>query len=182
MTNFNNEQLASYKSVGGWLLLLCLGLTIFSPLWTFYNLVTTYEQTHQLFNQYPGFQSVFYFDSFLSVGLMIFSIRAGICLWRIKPGAVKIAKNYLLIFLGYTIIAIFLPFMAGLPSSANDIMIPEVIKGAVKSIFYFGVWYSYLSVSKRVKATYLTYSFVEESPAIFSESENSEINNEAEGK
>ncbi|HEY5590142.1 MAG TPA: DUF2569 family protein [Paludibacter sp.] len=182
MSDFNNEQLGKYKSVGGWLLLLCFALTIGSPLRTLYNLITSYNQTSQYFSQFPGLQNLLYIDGFLSIGLMILSIRAGIALWNIKTGAVKIAKNYLLIYLGYAVIAIFLPFTAGLPSEANDAMIPEVAKGAIQSLFYFGIWFWYLNVSKRVAATYLTFSNFVESENLSHEAETPEINDETEAK
>lgn len=163
MTNLNNEQVKTYQSVGGWLLLLCLALTIISPLRSLYNLVTAYSETLPFFDEFPGLEVLLYLDGGLSIILMILSIRAGIALWTIKPGAVKMAKNYLLIFLGYSVIAIFLPFLAGLPPEANEAMIPEVVKGAFQSLIYFGVWYSYLNVSKRVKATYPEYSSINDS-------------------
>lgn len=150
----NNEPLDKYRGVGGWLLLLCFALTIGSPLRTIYNLITSYNETSQYFNQFPGLQSVFYIDGLLSAVIMALSIRAGIALWSIKHRAVNIAKNYLLILLGYSVIAVFLPFAAGLPSDVNDAMVPEVAKGAIQSLFFIGVWYWYLNVSKRVKETY----------------------------
>jgi len=162
MSDFNNEYLGKYKSVGGWLLLLCFALTIGGPLRTIYNLITSYNETSPYFDQFPGLLNLLYFDGFLSLALMVLSIRAGIALWRIKPGAVIIAKNYLSIFLGYSIIAVFIPFTLGLPSEANEAMIPEVTKTAIQSMFYFGIWYWYLNVSKRVKATYLSYEISEE--------------------
>lgn len=171
MTDFSNEPLGKYKGVGGWLLLLCFALAIGSPLRTAYNLITSYNETYHYFDQFPGLQNLLFIDSILSAMLMILSIRAGIALWSIKPGAVKIAKNYFLTFLGYSAIAVFLPFTAGLPSEANDSMIPEVAKGAVQSLFFFGVWYSYLTVSKRVKATYILYPISEESEKIPLDSE-----------
>lgn len=155
-TEYNNEQLRKYKDVGGWLLLLCFALTIGSPLRTLYNLMTSYNETSQFFYQFPGLQNLLYIDGFLSVFLMVLSIRAGISLWSVKPGAVKIAKNYFLIFLGYSVIAAFLPFIVGLPSEFNDAMVPEVVKGTIQSLFFFGIWYWYLNVSKRVKATYIS--------------------------
>jgi len=182
MTGYNNEQLVKYKSVGGWLLLLCFALTIGSPLRTLYNLITTYNEIFQYFDQFPGMQNLLYIDGFLSVVLMGFSIRAGIALWSIKPRAVKIAKNYFLIFLGYSVIAVFLPFTAGLPSEANDAMIPEVIKGTMQSLFFFGIWYWYLNVSTRVKATYILYPISGEPENISLESEKSESCDETEMK
>jgi hypothetical protein len=154
MTDSSNEQLREYQSVGGWLLLLCFGLTIGSPLRTLYNLITSYRQVYEMFDLFPGLKNLLYIDGFLSVLLMVLSIRAGSALWSIKPGAVKIAKNYFLIFLGYSLISVFLPFTAGLPSEANDVMVQEVVKGLIQSLLFFGIWYSYLNVSERVKATY----------------------------
>lgn len=155
-TEYDNEQLRKYKDVGGWLLLLCFALTIGSPLRTFYDLMTSYNETSQFFHQFPGLQNLLYIDGFLRVFLMVLSIRAGISLWSVKPGAVKIAKNYFLIFLGFSVIAAFLPFIVGLPSEFNDAMVPEVVKGTIQYLFFFGIWYWYLNVSKRVKATYIS--------------------------
>jgi len=138
MTSFNNEQLQTYKSVGGWLLLLCIALTIFTPLNTIFNLVTSYTETVDYMDQFSGIKMLLYTDGILSTILMILSIRAGIALWSIKPDAVKTAKNYLHIFLGYSVISVFLPFMAGLPSEANEAMIPEVAKGGLKSLVFLG--------------------------------------------
>ena len=153
MSDFRKE-LSEKSGVGGWLLLLCIALTIISPLRSIYSFVTSYYDSAILFDQYPGIKNIFYIDGFLSAILMILSIRAGSALWTIKPGAVSIAKNFLLIFLGYSVIAIFLPFTAGLPSEANSAMIIEGVKNIFQSLIFFGIWYSYLNVSKRVKATY----------------------------
>lgn len=182
MSDFNNEQLIKYKRVGGWLLLLCFVLTIGSPLRTVYNLVSSYNETELYFNQYPGLKNLFYVDGFLSLILMILSMRAGFALWSIKPGAVKIAKNYFLMFLGYSFIAIFLPFTAGLPAEVNDAMIPLVANGAIKSILFFGVWYWYLNVSKRVEATYRSFAFSETTEILTHENESSNNKVEPETK
>ncbi len=163
MTESNNEPLFQIKSVGGWLLLLCLALTVFSPLRTLITYVISSEDNLRLFDLYPGWKVVFYIDASLSVLLMIMSIRAGLALWTIKPKAVQIAKNYLLLYLGYSIIASILPFFAGLPSSSNNLIVQEMAKGFFQSLIFFIVWYKYLSVSKRVKATYGSDLISEES-------------------
>ncbi len=142
------------KGVGGWLLLFCVGLTILSPLYTFYSLVTGYNETQPFYHQYPGLLTMTIIDIILSVGLMAFSIYAGISLWNIRPRAVKTAKTYLLSLLGYSILVIFLPFINGLPSEVNSQMVGLLIFSLVRTIIYIIVWYTYLSSSKRVKATY----------------------------
>lgn len=162
MVDFKNYQLAEYKTVGGWLLVLCIVLTIISPLRTLYNVGTSYYETHLYFGQFPGLAVIFSIDCILSSVVLFYEIRAGISLWKIKPGAVRMAKEYMYIFLGYSFIAIFLPFMAGLPSASNEAMIPIVAKGAFQSLVFFGIWFSYLNKSQRVKATYRTFAFSNE--------------------
>lgn len=99
-------------------------------------------------------ETITYVDLILSIGLMAFSIYAGIALWRVKTNAVNIAKNYLKAFLFYNIISSILPFIAGLPSSVNSAIVGQVIKNGIRSLIFFSIWYSYLNNSKRVLATY----------------------------
>ena len=143
-----------YKGVGGWLLLFCLGLTVFSPLITLGSLVFAFGESSQYFAQFPGLLVITVVDTLLSVSLMAFSIYAGVRLWGIRPGAVRMAKIYLLCFLAYLAVSAVLPFMAGLPSVANAVMIGEVAKSTFRGAIYFAIWYSYLNKSQRVRATY----------------------------
>jgi len=143
-----------YKGVAGWLLLFCLGLTVFSPSITIGSLVTAYSQTSIYFDQFPGLFVIIVIDTLLSVILTAYGIYAGVRLWRIQPNAVQTAKRYLLCFLGYQVIASILPFTAGLPSAANDAMTAEVAKDTVRGIIYVSIWYSYLNKSQRVRVTY----------------------------
>jgi hypothetical protein len=85
---------------------------------------------------------------------MAFSVYAGIGLFCRRPGAVHMAKCYLLCFLCCVVVSPILPFMAGLPSVVNEAMIPDAIKSTFGSVIFFAIWYSYLCKSKRVRATY----------------------------
>jgi hypothetical protein len=143
-----------YQGVGGWLLLLCIVLTIISPLVTLVSLVSGYNASSQYFHQFPGLVTLNIVDIILSVSLMAFSVYAGVGLWTLRPGAVAMAKRYLWFFLGYHVIVMFLPFMAGLPAAANNVMLAEVAKDMLRGFVYFVVWYAYLNKSERVKATY----------------------------
>ena len=148
-----SEVQPKYKGVGGWLLLLCLTLTIFRPLFTLIGLVSALNTASLLSTQFPSFFTFVVIDTILSVGLMCFSIYAGVALWTVKSGAVKIAKTYLLVFIAYAVIENFLLFTVGLPSQ-SDIVLEEGIKQIIRSAAYFFVWYAYLTKSERVKATY----------------------------
>lgn len=150
----SESALPRYRNVGGWLLLLCLSLTVFMPLTTLGSFVLGYSESAKYFNQFPRLLLIIVIDGFLSLGITSFCIYAGIGLWRIRPGAVNMAKRYLLCFLVYQAIAALLPFLAGLPTAANEAMLAQVAKDTIRSILYVTVWYLYLSKSKRVRATY----------------------------
>lgn len=143
-----------YQGVGGWLLLFCLGLTIFTPLLTLVMLAVSFNSASSLAGQYPGLMRVTLADSVLSAGLCAFSIYAGVQLWKIRPNAVRTAKRYLLASLLYSFVAAALPFFAGLPSMADDELAGQAVMTVVRGLLYYGVWYSYLERSKRVEATY----------------------------
>jgi len=143
-----------YPGVRGWLLFLCVVLTVISPLATFISCMTGYDDVSPYLGQFPGLRLLVLVDAVLSLGLMVFSVYAGTGLWSIRPGAVQTAKRYLLFCLVYAAVAAVLPFMVGLPSTANGAMFGQGVKTIVGSFAYCAIWYSYLSKSKRVRATY----------------------------
>jgi hypothetical protein len=142
------------RGVGGWLLFFCISLTMLSPLITLYRLLSAFGPVLRVSGTYPGLLVVTIIDTVLSVGLMAFSIFAGISLWRVAPKAVSIAKAYLISLLVYSVLVIPLVFLAGLPSRANAVMFQEGLIGLLRSFGYVAIWLSYLSKSKRVAATY----------------------------
>jgi len=89
----------------GWLLLLCVGLTILGPLYAVASLTGSFRELTPLFDQFPGLMVLLVVDTTFTVGLMTFSIYAGVALWQIRPGAVSTAKRYLLWSLAYLPVA-----------------------------------------------------------------------------
>jgi hypothetical protein len=128
-----------YDRVGGWLLLLCVSLTILGPLATVYNLVAGYGQLEGLFE---------------ATALGLFSLWAGFSLWTRMDGAVERAKKYLYAILGYSVVLYFLPTMSGLPEEMSTEMQSVMAIASVRSIIYVAIWYLYLTKSKRVRGTY----------------------------
>jgi Protein of unknown function (DUF2569) len=135
-------------------LFFCFSLTVFSPLITIVMGVASYSVAFQLLDRFPGVMAVTVLDTFLSFGLMAFSVYAGVSLWRVKSGAVQTAKRYLLCLLAYVVVSSILPLMAGIPFEANEGLILEIIKDASKKVFYVTIWYAYLNKSKRVRGTF----------------------------
>ena len=147
----HDEYVEKNTGVKGWLLVFCIVLTILWPSWKLYSLITSYIETQPSFGSLSGW--IFYVDGFFKTVLIILSVGAGIALWSVRPKAVPIAKNYLLIFLAYTFITVLLPFIAS-GSEVHEEMVVDKMKATLLGIGFFAVWYSYLNVSDRVKYTY----------------------------
>jgi Protein of unknown function (DUF2569) len=98
-------------------------------------------------------------DSFLVleilglVGMGVFGIITGIQLWRLRRGAVGIAKAYLVTALVWSILKAVLAF-GMLEGRFQEAVGAEEMKGVVGTLIPFVIWFSYFSVSKRVKATF----------------------------
>ena len=151
----NNNKPNKFVGVKGWLLLFCIILTIIVPLGSFFNLYAGWIDTYEYFDEISGLNTFVYADSLLSILLVLLSVRAGIALWKIKPRAIIITRNYLLIFLGYTILSTqFLANISGLSDDIIESMRPEMQKLLIDGVVFFAIWYSYLGFSRRVKATY----------------------------
>lgn len=142
--------------VGGWLALFVFTLVVSNPAGTIINLVSGYQETSAFFHRVPGLRNMIIADTALSLGLMAFSVYAGIALWKLKPGAVAVAKKYLLTALLYSLLVLALPFVFGLPERAAQAVFNELLKGVPGSILYVAIWYLYLLKSKRVRETYGT--------------------------
>lgn len=153
ISNFHVEP--EYKGVGGWLLLLCLSLTIFTPIARLVNLTEGIKYSNTYSAQFSSLFNVLIIDGLLGIGVVCFSIYAGFSLWTVKRNAVKIAKTCLFVFLVHSVIVVFLYFMAGLSSQDKSTLLLQGTKMILPTVIYFAVWYAYLSNSKRVKATYI---------------------------
>lgn len=118
-------------------------LTIIRPLYYLYDIIAN-----------PSFYSyssgVYALTSLLYVvGFAIWSILIGIFIWSQKEKAIIWAKEFLIVELVIGIVFTFL--YSGLYTlEEQEILFTEVFRGLV----FFGIWFSYLSVSKRVKNTF----------------------------
>ena len=144
----------SRTGVGGWLVLLCLALIIFSPARNIYTLYSTYEVVSPLFSGYPGIKGLSYVTFALFSIVIVFSVYAGIALWTIKPYAVKITKIYLITFLVINLTQPALLFLFELPQELVDASLEAPFSFYIQPIVFFIIWFSYLTFSERVKETY----------------------------
>lgn len=143
-----------YNKVGGWLLLLCVVFTIIDPFATIYKLITNYLAIGNFFDEYKGIKASLIVDNILSIIVTLLSIRAGIALWKIKPNALKIAKNYLRILILYIIVSVLIPFTIDIPLELRNKFVAELINIAIIRGVYIFICYAYLLSSTRVDYTY----------------------------
>ena len=99
-------------------------------------------------------------DSFLLIGILglvgmvVFGVIAGIQLWCLRPGAVGIAKAYLVTALVWSILKAVLAF-GMLEGRYQEAVGAQEIKGVVGTLIPFVIWFMYFNVSKRVQDTFL---------------------------
>ena len=151
------SELRQYKGVKGWLRFFCFSLIILVPLfYLFTSLVIVYavyiDRASGLYYTYnSGLEFYVIFNLSLGLFMTIYSVIAGIKLYRVSYRAVEFAKTYLVISLIGGIVASLFQSCA----ISFESLIPLVI-GVLQSIISFNIWFKYLTISKRVKATYYT--------------------------
>lgn len=153
--DIDNKQ---YVGVKGWLLLLCVNLAILDPFAMLFNLASVTYLTKPHFDKFPQLLHLMVVGGGLSLALTVFSIYAGISLWRVFPNALSVARKYLTAVFLYSIFSVFLPSLVGLPEKAKEEFSANTAFNSMITILYVACWYVYLKRSKRVKATYKTES------------------------
>jgi hypothetical protein len=123
--------------VGGWLLFLCIGLTIFSPL----RILTDVTKELQI-----GASNAVALD-FIQICL---SITVGVMLWTRNSYAVTAAKIYLGALLALHVAIIALVVYADTPLQ------PDEATAFAQTIAFSLIWLAYLQFSKRVRLTFAT--------------------------
>lgn len=149
-----NQTYKDYYGVKGWLLMLSVTLTILDPLTGFFTLMTITNLLKPHFNEDPGLFRIVLIQGICNTCLIVYSMYAGVSLWRIVPNALTTAKRYLHVLFYYSFLAIFLPSLVGLSEKTQmDFYKMNPINNIIVMI-YTALWYLYLMKSRRVKATY----------------------------
>ena len=149
-----NQTETDYSGVKGWLLLLCVTLTILDPLAGFFTLMGVTDLLKPHFSEDPGLLKITLIAGVCSSCLIIYSMYAGISLWKIVPDALTTAKRYLRLLFCYSFFAIFLPNLVGLSEKTQTEFFKANPLNNIIVMVYSGMWYLYLIRSRRIKATY----------------------------
>ncbi len=150
MTNQGRE----YQGVRGWLLILCLNIAILDPFTMLVTILVVTDATKPYFGEHPDLLRLCLVSGICRLALAVFSVYAGVSLWRVLPGALSVAKKYLLCVVLYSVVAAFLPVLVGVPKESYQEFAGDTVFNSFVTMAYAMAWYVYLQRSKRVKATY----------------------------
>jgi len=142
------------KGVKGWLLLLSISLTFLDPFSILFNLIFITNVLKPQFDKQPELLRLILVNGTCSIGLAVFSVYAGISLWKVLPNAVATAKKYFLAVASYSIISMIIPKLLGVSDQTSKDFSGSNLISSLLTISYAAAWYLYLTKSKRVKATY----------------------------
>ena len=141
------------RGVHGWLLALCLMLTVIGPAIAAWLMVVEYTNAEPLFRESVGVRAAALGTLLLSGSSVVFgACAAGLRLWLVLPNAVSTAKHALLFGLAVDIVTTALEAAAARVPSGQLLFQVEI--GLIPTLIFFTVCYTYLNQSKRVYATY----------------------------
>jgi hypothetical protein len=138
----------------GWLLVFCCVLLFVIPYFLLKSSLTLFHISDAIKTAYPRIENVSLVFSFISVGTLLLSLRAGYRLWVVSSGAVVTAKRFLVIFWATSLILALLPFTVGLPPATTSAMQKTFLWGLARDSAYCGLWWLYLHRSRRVRSLY----------------------------
>ena len=145
-----------FRGVRGWLLALCLMLTVIGPAIAVWLMVIEYTSAEPLFRESPGRQAAALGSLLLSGCSVVFGAYAGLRLWLVLPNAVRTAK-YALLF-GLAVDIVTTAFEAAAAQVPSDRLLFQVEISLLPTLIFFTVCFTYLNQSKRVYATYGPHS------------------------
>ena len=143
-----------YRGVKGWLLFLCVSMAILTPMTGLTSLMAVTDALKPHFDEDPALFKLILISGICNICLLVYSMYAGVSLWRVAPNAVATAKKYLVVLFHYSFFSIFLPHLVGLSEKTQTEFYKDSPVFNLLVMFEAFIWYLYLRKSKRVMATY----------------------------
>jgi hypothetical protein len=105
----------------------------------------------RILDKYPNIVISGFLYSVVGLIFVLKWIQIGIRLREFKSGAVREAKQWMMYALAWTFLRIPIEFISGIDA---EYLMPGIAKNLILGLISFSIWYSFLNVSKRIKATY----------------------------
>jgi hypothetical protein len=148
------RPLPATKGVRGWLLALCLMLTVVGPIISLGLMVNVYTEFAPYLAGSPGLLVAICASLLIAACSIVFGVYAGLGLWLIRPKAVNTAKNALLFGFAADIITATIEIASAQGASQSGSLLRQIEVSLVPSLIFFVLCYAYLNRSERVHATY----------------------------
>jgi hypothetical protein len=140
--------------VRGWLLLLCVMLTVVGPLISVWIVAREFDALAPRFVTSHGAQWATILVIASTTCSVLFGIHAGLRLWAVKPRAVAVARAALLFGLAVDVCTTTISTILGTALPAGDRLFYAVLLNLAPSLVFFTACLAYLNRSRRVEATY----------------------------
>lgn len=144
------DRNSPYYGCGGWLGFFCVVQIIVGPIAA---VVLSAMDISALGSGVSNLDSFLAVEIIGFIGIGTLGVIAGVALWRLRPGAVRLAKTYLVAGLVWTALKAFLAF-AMLEGAYQDAVGAEELKGFGEATIAFAIWFIYFNVSERIKVTF----------------------------
>jgi hypothetical protein len=151
----NRDSLSGFS---GWLILLVLSLVILSPLETTIGVAATISDHTTWFTDPLGSIEVagpivywVLIETASVIGLMCYGIYAGLKLLKIRPGAVRTTKIFLIAVFVYNLGVFVITLVA---DHRGDTRMDDLVAAELRNVVFALFWWAYLETSDRVAATY----------------------------
>jgi len=142
------------EGVQGWLLVLCLMLTLIGPAISAGLMAGEYAAVAPDFAAAPGLETTLLVSLAMTACAVAFGAYAGLQLWRVRPNAVRTAKRALLLGLAVDVLTTTLGIAAGHVPAGDTGLLRSTLIHALPSLLFFTLCFAYLNKSSRVEATY----------------------------
>ena len=149
--NFGDPSLS--RGVRGWLLALCLMLTVVAPIVSFWVVGREFDALAAHFVTSRGARWWTIASIALTTCSVLFGIYAGVLLWTIKPQAVRVTRAALSFGLAVDVCTTTISTTMSAASLADGLFY-TVLQNLAPSLLFFTGCLAYLNRSKRVEATY----------------------------
>lgn len=143
---------AALAGVRGWLLVLCLMLTVVGPALSVWLMAHEYANAAPLGARPMAVQAALLASLLLTAGAVAFGAYAGGRLWLVRPNAPATAKQALL--LGLAVDVVTTAMQVATAQVPGERLLFEVEVSLVPSLVFFTLCFAYLQRSQRVHATY----------------------------
>jgi hypothetical protein len=143
-----------YAQVRGWLLFLCIVLSVVIPISSALELIATWQLEREVAALAPGVTTIAWLHSALLVLIAFLGFIAGVVLWLRRHRAVAIAHVCLVAILCATVTMLGVLLVVDIPQSVREALVRQEVRATIRTAVFVVVWFTYLLRSYRVKRTY----------------------------